>query len=95
MVNDDDQLYKELFHFIMSQGELNDSEVMNLMLSGYINYNKLKGNKRLQCLFPKCKNIGVQKSHLFAESFLDHFTVAGELYTKSFFQKESRIPIIQ
>ncbi len=75
----------DLFKFILNENKLSIIEIEQIYKGTYFNLNTLKGNKNMQCLFPDCENIGVEKSHLFAESLINFFSKNGKFFTKKFY----------
>jgi hypothetical protein len=80
--------YANFFDFIIEESKLSAFEIECLFRDLYINFNTLKGDKNLFCLFPQCETKGVEKSHLFAESLIRQFSIKGKVLTKCFYPKD-------
>lgn len=80
--------YANFFDFIIEESKLSTIEIEYLFRDLYINFNTLKGDKNLFCLFPQCETKGVEKSHLFAESLIRQFSIKGKVLTKCFYPKD-------
>ena len=88
----DDEIYiKKFFETLRTNGRLTQTEIHNLLVGTFINYNKLGGDGRLECLFPGCNAVGVERSHLFSKGFLNYHSEGGKLYGKSFYPYINRL----
>lgn len=80
--------YAKFFYFIIEESKLTAFEIECLFRDLYINFNTLKGDNNLFCLFPQCETKGVEKSHLFAEGLIRQFSIKGKVLTKCFYSKD-------
>lgn len=82
----------ELLRFLIGLSKLSEGEISTTVLQNFINLNKVKGSKNLQCCFPNCTNIEVKKSHLFARTFLESIAEDGQLLTRSYYPLNQSAP---